>query len=178
MNIVSLFTAQENTNDVRNSPLFSECCYFKTASTRCKAILVTSPNVFLNTDVDFYCLLVVTQFMYSLNKIRCKYYLNLFNRSKRDKTVAKQTSLNGMCRTVTLFYFYRMQLFWQILKTFLCHCLRIYGAVSVISDKILYVCGDNLLNPYTLTSPNNVHHSVNISNTKFIPFLNFVYGHL
>ena len=25
----------ENTNDVRNSPLFLECCYFKIASTRC-----------------------------------------------------------------------------------------------------------------------------------------------
>jgi len=34
----------ENTNDVRNSPLFLECCYFKIASTRCKAILIASPN--------------------------------------------------------------------------------------------------------------------------------------
>jgi len=37
----------ENTNDVRNSPLFLECCYFKIASTRCKAILIASPNKFL-----------------------------------------------------------------------------------------------------------------------------------
>ena len=34
----------ENTIDVRNSPLFLECCYFKVASTRCKAILIASPN--------------------------------------------------------------------------------------------------------------------------------------
>jgi len=34
----------ENTNDVRNSPLFLECCYFKIASTRCKAILIASPK--------------------------------------------------------------------------------------------------------------------------------------
>jgi len=34
----------ENTNDVRNSPLFLECCYFKIASTRCKAIRIASPN--------------------------------------------------------------------------------------------------------------------------------------
>jgi len=42
----------ENTNDVRNSPLFLECCYFKIASTGCKAILIASPIffVFLNTD--------------------------------------------------------------------------------------------------------------------------------
>ena len=40
----------ENTNDVSNSPLFLECCYFKIASTRCKAILIASPIffVFLN----------------------------------------------------------------------------------------------------------------------------------
>jgi len=36
----------ENTNDVRNSPLFLECCYFKIASTRCKTILIASPNNF------------------------------------------------------------------------------------------------------------------------------------
>jgi len=36
----------ENTYDVRNSPLFLECCYFKIASTRCKAILIASPNKF------------------------------------------------------------------------------------------------------------------------------------
>jgi len=36
----------ENTNDVRNSPLFLECCYFKIASTRCKAILIASLNKF------------------------------------------------------------------------------------------------------------------------------------
>ena len=36
----------ENTYDVRNSPLFLECCYFKIASTRCKAILIASLNKF------------------------------------------------------------------------------------------------------------------------------------
>jgi len=36
----------ENTNDVRNTPLFLECCYFKIASTRCNAILIASPNKF------------------------------------------------------------------------------------------------------------------------------------
>ena len=36
----------ENTNDVRNSPLFLDCCYFKIASTRCKAILIASLNKF------------------------------------------------------------------------------------------------------------------------------------
>jgi len=36
----------ENTNDVRNFPLFLVCCYFKIASTRCKAILIASPNKF------------------------------------------------------------------------------------------------------------------------------------
>ena len=36
----------EITNDVRNFPLFLECCYFKIASTRCKAILIASPNKF------------------------------------------------------------------------------------------------------------------------------------
>jgi len=36
----------EITNDVRNSPLFLECCYFKIASTRCKAIPIASPNKF------------------------------------------------------------------------------------------------------------------------------------
>ena len=34
----------ENTNDVGNCPLFLECCYFKIASTRCKASLIASPN--------------------------------------------------------------------------------------------------------------------------------------
>jgi len=36
----------ENTNDVRNSPLFLKCCYFKIASTRCPAILIAFPNKF------------------------------------------------------------------------------------------------------------------------------------
>jgi len=36
----------ENTDDVRNSPLFLECCYLKIASTRCKAILIASQNRF------------------------------------------------------------------------------------------------------------------------------------
>ena len=36
----------ENTNDVRNSPLFLECCNFKIAFTRCKAIRKASPNKF------------------------------------------------------------------------------------------------------------------------------------
>jgi len=36
----------ENTNDVRNHPLFLDCCYFKIASTRYKAIPLASPNKF------------------------------------------------------------------------------------------------------------------------------------
>ena len=32
-----------NTNDVRNSPLFLDCD-FKIALTRCKAVLIASPN--------------------------------------------------------------------------------------------------------------------------------------
>jgi len=36
----------ENTNDVKNFPLFLECCYFKIASTRCWAFLIASPNIF------------------------------------------------------------------------------------------------------------------------------------
>jgi len=40
---LSLRKGTENTNDVRNSPLFLECCYFKIASTRCKAILIAPP---------------------------------------------------------------------------------------------------------------------------------------
>ena len=36
----------ENTNDVRNSPLFLECCYFKIASTKFQVILIASPNKF------------------------------------------------------------------------------------------------------------------------------------
>jgi len=72
----------ENTNDARNSPLFLECCYFKIASTRCKAILIAFPNKYriLNTDLGFYCLLVFTQFMYSLIKKRL---LKSINRLKR-----------------------------------------------------------------------------------------------
>jgi len=81
----------ENANDVRNSPLFLECCYFKTASTRCKAILIASPNKFrfLNTDLGFYCLLVFTQFMYILIKNRLLKSINRLktghNRRKTNK---------------------------------------------------------------------------------------------
>jgi len=35
-----------NTNDVGNSPLFLDCCYFKIASTRCKDILIATSNKF------------------------------------------------------------------------------------------------------------------------------------
>ena len=86
----------ENTNDVRNSPLFLECCYFKIASTRCKAILIASPNKFRISQYRLR-LLLFTSF-YSV-------YVQ-FNK-KRGTTVAKQTSFSVMCRTVTSFYIYR-----------------------------------------------------------------------
>jgi len=62
----------ENNNDVRNSPLFLKCCYFKIASTRCKAILIASPNKFRISQYRLRLLLFTsfTQFMYSLIKKR------------------------------------------------------------------------------------------------------------
>jgi len=91
-----------NTNDVKNSPLFLDCCYFKIASTRYKAIPIASPNkfVFLNTGLVFNCLLVLV----SLIKIRL---LKSINRLKKGTTFAKQKSFNIMCRSVTSFYIYR-----------------------------------------------------------------------
>jgi len=48
MNIVSLITAQRYGNPLwrQEFPLFLECCYFNIASTRCKAVLIASPNKF------------------------------------------------------------------------------------------------------------------------------------
>jgi len=54
-----------NTNDVRNSPLFLECCYFKRASTRCKAILIASPNKFRISQYRLRILLFTS--FYSVN---------------------------------------------------------------------------------------------------------------
>jgi len=99
----------ENTNDVRNSPLFLECCYFKIASTRCKAIPIASPNKFRISQYRLRLILFTSFYsvMYSLIQKRL---LKSINRLKRGTTVAKQ-----IC-------FSMMQLFWQILKTFLSLC--------------------------------------------------------
>jgi len=52
----------ENTNDVRNSPLFLECCYFKIASTRCKAILIASPYFFRTSQYRLRLLLLTSSY--------------------------------------------------------------------------------------------------------------------
>jgi len=97
----------ENTNDVRNSPLFLECCYFKIASTRCKAILIASFNKFRISQYRRRLLLITSCYSVYVQFNKKYVYLKVFNRPKRGTTVAKQTSLNGMCRTVTSFYIYR-----------------------------------------------------------------------
>jgi len=67
----------ENTNDVRNSPLFLEYCYFK------KAIRIASSNKFGISQYRRRCiyLLVYSQFMYSLIK---NVYFKVFNRTLRS----------------------------------------------------------------------------------------------
>ena len=60
--------------------------------------------------------------------------------------MAKQTSFNGRCRTVTSFYFYR-------------------GYVAFLTDSQDIVDCFNRKKP----SPNAVNYSVNLSNTKLIP---------
>jgi len=87
------FNILYRTNSSMNIDSLLDCCYFKTTN-----------FVFLNTDVGFYYLLVFTPFIYSLIKIRLP---KSIKRLKRGTNVAKQTSFNAMCRTVTSSYIYR-----------------------------------------------------------------------
>jgi len=72
----------ENTNDVRKSPLFLQCCYFKIASTRCKAILIASLNKLRISQYRFR-LLLFTRFYSVYVQFNQKSLLKSINRLKK-----------------------------------------------------------------------------------------------
>jgi len=129
----------ENTIDVRYSPLFLECCYFKIASTRCKAIPIASPNKFR----IFQCilrLLLFTSFCLVYvqfnKKIRLLKSINRLKKGHNRRKTNKFYCYVSHCDVILhLPKLNMMQLFWQIIKTFFSHCWRKYDAVSVVSDK-------------------------------------------
>jgi len=106
------------------------CCYFKRASTRCKAIPIAFPHKFRISQYRRR-LLLFTSFYVQFNIIKIRLFKSI-NRSKRG---TKQTSFNVMCRTVTSFYFFQKLTCCSFFDKFLRR-----SSVSVKENTVLCQC--------------------------------------